>query len=108
MKYYIKLPNVLVDESGFDSYEDADAAARMITKNTSIRFVSVLQDYDFENVNCCLESFNKKRLLTIIIKPGYDIYDFKQFSQLDKAKKISDYFILQQHGISNYYIKIKN
>jgi len=93
MKYYIKLPNVLVDESGFNSYEDADAAARMITKNTSIRFVSV---------------FVGKILLTTIIKPKYNLYSFKQFSALDKQKKISDYFILQQNGFTNYYIKIKN
>ena len=78
MKYYIKLPNVLIDDNGFESYEDADAAARMITKNTSIRFVSV---------------FAGKTLLTTIIKPKYNLYSFKQFSALDKAKKISDYFI---------------
>lgn len=93
MKYYIKLPNTLVDHNGFESYEDADAAARMITKNTSIRFVSV---------------FVGKILLTTIIKAKYNLYNFKQFSALDKAKKISDYFILQQNGITNYYIKIKN
>ena len=93
MKYFIKLPNVLIDDNGFESYEDADAAARMITKNTSIRFVSV---------------FVGKILLTTIIKPKYNLYNFKQFSVLDKQKKISDYFILQQEGFTNYYIKIKN
>lgn len=93
MKYYIKLPNVLVDDNGFDDYADADAAARMITKNTSIKFVSI---------------YTNKLLLTVIIKPKYNLYGFKQFVQFDKAKKISDYFILQQNGITNYYIKLKN
>ena len=92
--YYLLIPYFVVKKLHFDTWEQAEQTAKNLLKQKNIgyRFIS---------------AFKNDKLLTIFIKPGYDIYSFKSFKYLDEIGKISDYFILNQGKTDSYYIKIK-
>ena len=92
--YKIIIPNKMRQSLFYDTLEEAENTAKIIinSKTMNYRFISL---------------FHKDKLLTIFIKKHYDLYSFKSFKYLDEIGRISDYFILHQDGIDNYYIKIK-
>lgn len=90
--YKILIPNLICETNYFDTFVEAETTAKLILKGSNFRFVSL-----FEN----------DKLLTIFIKNGYELYNFKAFCRLDEINKIVDYFILNHEGTENYYIKLK-
>jgi hypothetical protein len=92
MKNYSLFINEIYQKNFYETWEEAEQVAKDILDNTHFRFVS---------------AFHNGKLLTIFIKKGYDLYSFKTFKYLDEIGKISDYFIIHQDGIDNYYIKTK-
>jgi hypothetical protein len=92
-KFKLLIPNVKTDQLFFDTYEAAEFQAKTMLKNYAFRFVSL---------------FNDNKLITVFIKPGYSIFNFKAFKALEHAGQIADYFILNHEGNENYYIKLKS
>jgi hypothetical protein len=92
-KFKLLIPNVKTDQLFFDTYEAAEFQAKTMLKNYAFRFVSL---------------FNDNKLVTVFIKPGYSIFNFKAFKALEHAGQIADYFILNHEGHENYYIKLKS
>lgn len=90
--FKILIPNLICETNYFETFEEAETTAKLILKSSNFRFVSLFQN---------------DVLLTIFIKSGYELYNFKAFCYLDEIGKISDYFILNTEGVNNYYIKIK-
>jgi len=88
----LKVPNIVVDTI-FTDYDQAYNTARYIVNHTDgVKFVTI---------------FYNNQLETIIIKFGYGLYNFDQFNNLEINNRISDFFILHQDGIDNFYIKKK-
>ena len=86
------IPNIEVDKI-WNDYENCVNTAKDIVNNfPGVRFAPIYKD---------------TKLLTVIIKKGYSIYNFSQFNKLEIEGRIKDFFILHQHGIDNYYIKLK-
>jgi len=92
--YRLLIPNIVCTYATFETMEQAEKEAKALLnkKNASYKFISLLHN---------------EKLLTVYIKPGYELYSFKSFKYLDEINKIADFFILHQDGIINYYIKIK-
>lgn len=90
--FKILIPNLICETNYFETFDEAETTAKLILKSSNFRFVSLFQN---------------DVLLTIFIKNGYELYNFKAFCYLDEIGKISDYFILNTEGVNNYYIKIK-
>lgn len=92
--YKLIIPGIVSTNALFETMDEAEREAKALLrrKNVHFRFIWLLF---------------KEKLLTIIIKPGYELKDFTTFKYLDDIGKISDYFILHQDGNDHYYIKIK-
>lgn len=93
-KYKLLIPNIVSTYALFETIEEAEREAKYLLnkKNAGYKFISLLHNDE---------------LLTIYIKPGYELYGFKTFKYLDEMRKIADFFILHQDGNINYYIKLK-
>jgi hypothetical protein len=93
-QYKLLIPNIVCTYALFHTIEQAEKEAKALLnkKTANYRFISLLHN---------------EQLLTIYIKPGYELYSFKSFKYLDEIGKISDFFILHQDQNINYYIKIK-
>lgn len=92
-KFRLLVPNVKTDHLFFNSYDEAEFQAKIMLENNQFRFISMLQD---------------TKLITVFIKKGYTVFNWKAFKVLEQAGQISDYFILNHEGENNYYIKIKS
>lgn len=91
--YKIMIPNIICDTATFETFDEAEDNANRILKTTAVRFVSV---------------FYNDKLLTILIKKDYSIFNFKAFSYLELNGYIQDYFIIKiDESTTNYYIKLK-
>lgn len=90
--YTIKIKGIEQDAT-WDNYESCYDEARFILNNSGAKFCVIYLD----NIT-----------YTILIKKGYNAYNFNQFNQFDKNCRIVDFFILNQNGSNNYYIKTKN
>lgn len=91
-KFNLIIPNVKTDHLIFDSYDAAEYQAKTMLKNYSIKFISL---------------YHETRLITIFIKPGFSVFNFKAFKVLEAAGQIADYFILKHDNNENFYIKLK-
>jgi hypothetical protein len=85
------VPGITVDKI-WNDYEDCYNEAKMIVNYIGAKFAPIYKD---------------TKLLTVIIKKGYNIYNFRQFNKLELEGRIKDFFILHQNGMDNYYIKLK-
>jgi len=92
-KFKLLIPNVVTDSLIFDSYEEAEFQANIMLNNHAFRFISMFED---------------TKLITIFIKKGYSVFNWKAFKALEIAGQINDYFILNHNGEENYYIKLKS
>lgn len=90
--FKILIPNLICETNYFETFDEAQTTAKLILKSSNFRFVSLFQN---------------DQLLTIFIKNGYELYNFKSFCYFDEVGKISDYFILNVENTDNYYIKLK-
>lgn len=88
------IPGIISTNALFETMDEAEREAKALLRRKTVhyRFIWLLF---------------KEKLLTIIIKPGYELKNFTTFKYLDDIGKISDYFIINQNGKENYYIKIK-
>lgn len=98
--YTFKLPGAINDKMFLDG-ESCMAYVNMILNDpkTAYKYAGIFTD---------------GKLITVIIRPGYNPYNFNEYRKLEHAGRISDFFILKHplqkshdEKMNIYYIKLK-